>query len=157
MGKRRDAEEVGIRSIHHELPASITQPQLEALIATLGDDPGVHGILVQLPLPDGLDSDAIIEQIDPAKDVDGLDPFNLGLLVLNRPGLRPCTPSGVMRLLEHYSLDTAGRRAVVRLAGRCWWTPTRSDAGARGVRGRDRHPFTEPPISLPSPGKPTSW
>jgi methylenetetrahydrofolate dehydrogenase (NADP+)/methenyltetrahydrofolate cyclohydrolase len=132
-GKRRDAEEVGIRSIHHELPAGITQPQLEGLIATLGDDPGVHGILVQLPLPDGLDSDAIIEQIDPAKDVDGLHPFNLGLLVLNRPGLRPCTPSGVMRLLEHYSLDTAGRRAVVvgrsLLVGR----PLALMLGARGV------------------------
>lgn len=112
-GKRRDAEEVGIRSIHHELSANASQHELEGLIATLNTDDSVDGILVQLPLPDGLDSERIVEQIDPLKDVDGLHPHNLGLLVLDRPGLRPCTPSGIMRILDHYEIATTGARAVV--------------------------------------------
>lgn len=112
-GKRRDAEEVGIRSIHHELPADVAQGDLFDLIATLNADAGVDGILVQLPLPAGLDGEATVERIDPRKDVDGLHPFNLGQLVLDRPGLRPCTPSGVMRMLDHYGVETSGRRAVV--------------------------------------------
>jgi methylenetetrahydrofolate dehydrogenase (NADP+)/methenyltetrahydrofolate cyclohydrolase len=112
-GKRQDAEQVGIRSIHQEHGAGITQAALDEVIAELNADADVDGILVQLPLPGDLDGEAIVERIDPAKDVDGLHPFNLGLLVLGRPGLRPCTPSGVMRLLDHYGVETAGRRAVV--------------------------------------------
>ncbi|HEX6947536.1 MAG TPA: bifunctional methylenetetrahydrofolate dehydrogenase/methenyltetrahydrofolate cyclohydrolase FolD [Acidimicrobiia bacterium] len=112
-GKRRDAAEVGFASFHHELPATTTQAELEALIDDLNVDPQVDGILVQLPLPDGLDSEAVVERISPAKDVDGLHPFNLGLLVLGRQGLRPCTPSGVVRILEHYGIPIAGRRAVI--------------------------------------------
>lgn len=112
-GKRRDAEKVGIRSIHHELPADIGQAALESLVDELNADPEVDGILVQLPLPPRLDTEAIVESIDPAKDVDGLHPFNLGRLVLGHPGLRPCTPSGVMRLLEHYEIPVAGARAVI--------------------------------------------
>jgi methylenetetrahydrofolate dehydrogenase (NADP+) / methenyltetrahydrofolate cyclohydrolase len=111
--KRRDAEQVGMTSIHHELPASAGQDEVEDLVATLNADPEVDGILVQLPLPAGLDSEAVTERIDPAKDVDGLHPFNLGLLVLNRPGLRPCTPSGVIRMLEYHELPISGIRAVV--------------------------------------------
>ena len=112
-GKRRDAEQVGIRSIHQEHDMTITQGALGEVVAELNADADVDGILVQLPLPVGLDGEAIVEMIDPTKDVDGLHPFNLGLLVLGRPGLRPCTPSGVMRLLDHYEVETAGRRAVV--------------------------------------------
>jgi methylenetetrahydrofolate dehydrogenase (NADP+) / methenyltetrahydrofolate cyclohydrolase len=112
-GKRRDAEEVGIKSIHRELDASINQEDLVSLIESFNDDGEVDGILVQLPLPDGLDSETAVEVIDPAKDVDGLHPFSLGKLMLGRPGLRPCTPSGVMRILDHYDIDTAGTRAVI--------------------------------------------
>ena len=112
-GKIRDADEVGIRSIYHELPATVSQPDLTALIGDLNDDPEVDGVLVQLPLPGELDGEAAVETIDPAKDVDGLHPFNLGLLVLGRPGLRPCTPSGVMRLLDHFGVPTDGARAVI--------------------------------------------
>ena len=112
-GKRRDAEEVGIKSIHHELPASVSQDDLFGLIATLNGDETVDGILVQLPLPGDLDGEATVESIDPAKDVDGLHPFNLGMLVLGRPGLRPCTPSGVMRILDHYGIATEGASVVI--------------------------------------------
>ena len=112
-GKRRDAEEVGIRSFHHELPADMAQSDLIDLIRSLNEDDAVDGILVQLPLPGDLHSEGAVEAISPAKDVDGLHPFSLGMLVLGRPGLRPCTPSGVMRILEHYGISTAGARAVV--------------------------------------------
>jgi methylenetetrahydrofolate dehydrogenase (NADP+) / methenyltetrahydrofolate cyclohydrolase len=112
-GKRSDAEEVGIQSFHHELSADIAQEDLEVVIAALNADHAVDGILVQLPLPDGLDSERIVSSIDPAKDVDGLHPYNLGLLVLGRPGLRPCTPSGIMRMLEDNGVGVAGKTAVV--------------------------------------------
>jgi methylenetetrahydrofolate dehydrogenase (NADP+)/methenyltetrahydrofolate cyclohydrolase len=112
-GKRKDAGEVGIRSIHHELSADTGQRELMTLIDELNADPEVDGILVQLPLPDHLDTQAVVERVDPTKDVDGLHPVSLGNLVLGRPGLRPCTPSGVMRLLDHYGVETSGRRAVV--------------------------------------------
>ncbi|HEY6629618.1 MAG TPA: bifunctional methylenetetrahydrofolate dehydrogenase/methenyltetrahydrofolate cyclohydrolase FolD [Acidimicrobiia bacterium] len=112
-GKRSDAAEVGIVSMHHELPTDVSQGDLEDLIEQLNADEAVDGILVQLPLPGDLDSERIVERIVPAKDVDGLHPHNLGLLVLDRPGLRPCTPSGIMRILAHYGLPVSGARAVV--------------------------------------------
>jgi methylenetetrahydrofolate dehydrogenase (NADP+)/methenyltetrahydrofolate cyclohydrolase len=112
-GKRSDAEEVGIRSIHHELPGDVPQADLETLIEELNDDDDVDGILVQLPLPGGLDGERVVATIDPAKDVDGLHPYNMGLLVLGRPGLRPCTPSGVMRMFEDNGVIVAGKTAVV--------------------------------------------
>lgn len=112
-GKRRDAAEVGIHSVHHELSGDTSQSELLAVIEELNLDEAVDGVLVQLPLPAGIDSQMIVETIDPAKDVDGLHPFNLGLLVLDRPGLRPCTPGGIMRILDHYGITTAGSRAVV--------------------------------------------
>ncbi len=112
-GKRRDAEEVGMVSVHHGLPASISQREIEALIDSLNNDPAVDGILVQLPLPGDLDGESAVRAIDPSKDADGLHPFNLGLLVLDQPGPRPCTPSGVMRILDHYGISVAGARAVV--------------------------------------------
>jgi methylenetetrahydrofolate dehydrogenase (NADP+) / methenyltetrahydrofolate cyclohydrolase len=112
-GKRSDAAEVGIQSFHHELSADISQGELESVIGGLNADDGVDGILVQLPLPEGLDSERIVSSIDPAKDVDGLHPHNLGLLLLGRPGLRPCTPSGIMRMLEDNGVGVAGKTAVV--------------------------------------------
>lgn len=112
-GKRRDAEEVGIRSIHHEVRSEVGEAELMDLIDRLSADDEVDGILVQLPLPPHLDGEEVVARIDPAKDVDGLHPFNLGRLVLGRPGLRPCTPSGVMRILAHYDIDVAGKRAVI--------------------------------------------
>jgi methylenetetrahydrofolate dehydrogenase (NADP+)/methenyltetrahydrofolate cyclohydrolase len=112
-GKLRDALEVGMRSIHHQLAADTSQGQLEDLIDRLNADPAVDAILVQLPLPKGLNSQRVVERIHPDKDADGLHPRNLGLLLLERPGVRPCTPSGVLRLLFHYQIPTAGARAVV--------------------------------------------
>jgi methylenetetrahydrofolate dehydrogenase (NADP+)/methenyltetrahydrofolate cyclohydrolase len=112
-GKRNDAAQVGIESFHHELPEDVSQAEIESLIDDLNADDDVDGILVQLPLPEGLDSEAAVERIDPAKDVDGLHPFNLGLLVLGRDGLTPCTPTGIMRVLDHYGIPTTGKRAVV--------------------------------------------
>jgi methylenetetrahydrofolate dehydrogenase (NADP+) / methenyltetrahydrofolate cyclohydrolase len=112
-GKRRDAEEVGMVPIHHHLPASIPQKELEGLIESLNNDPAVDGILVQLPLPGDLNGESAVRAIDPSKDADGLHPFNLGLLVLDQPGPRPCTPSGVMRILDHYGISVAGATAVV--------------------------------------------
>ena len=132
-GKRSDAEQVGMRSIHHELPDTTTQEVLLDLIETLNSDDDVDGILVQLPLPGNLDAEAVVEAIDPAKDVDGLHPASLGRLVLDRPGLRPCTPTGVMRILDHYGIEVAGRRAVIvgrsMLVGR----PLALILSARGV------------------------
>lgn len=112
-GKRRDAEQVGIASIHHELPATTPQDELLELIDTLNADEDVDGILVQLPLPGDLNGETTVERIDPAKDVDGLHPWSLGKLVLGQPGLRPCTPSGVMRILDHYGIETEGARTVI--------------------------------------------
>jgi len=112
-GKRRDAGEVGINSIHHEVEASVSQQELIELVESLNADDSVDGILVQLPLPGDLDGEVTVEAIDPAKDVDGLHPFSLGKLMLGRPGLRPCTPSGVLRILDHYGIETAGARAVI--------------------------------------------
>ncbi|HXV71383.1 MAG TPA: bifunctional methylenetetrahydrofolate dehydrogenase/methenyltetrahydrofolate cyclohydrolase FolD [Acidimicrobiia bacterium] len=112
-GKRRDAHQVGIASIHHELPATTPQDELLELIDTLNADEDVDGILVQLPLPGDLNGETTVERIDPAKDVDGLHPFSLGKLVLGQPGLRPCTPSGVMRILDHYGIETEGARTVI--------------------------------------------
>ncbi len=112
-GKRSDAEEVGIFSLHYEMDASVSQTELGDLIAALNVDDRVDGILVQLPLPSGLDPEQAVVAIDPAKDVDGLHPHNLGLLLLDRPGLRPCTPCGILRILEHHDIAVSGRSAVV--------------------------------------------
>jgi len=111
--KRRIAGKVGITSIHNEVPADVTQDDLEALVSRLNADTAVDGIIVQLPLPDHLDEQRITSLIDPGKDVDGLHPYNLGLLALERPRLVPCTPQGVMRILDHYGIETSGARAVI--------------------------------------------
>lgn len=111
--KRRACEEVGIRSFGHDLPADTSQDALLALIDSLNGDPAVDGILLQLPLPAPIRPEVVLERIDPAKDVDGFHPYNIGRLAQRLPGLRPCTPRGIMRLLEHYALPVRGRNAVV--------------------------------------------
>ncbi len=112
-GKRRDSEEVGFRSVEHHLPASTSESELLALVARLNADPLVHGILVQLPLPKGIDGRAVLEAIDPRKDADGFHPCNVGALSIGIPGPRPCTPAGIMRLLREVGCDPKGKRALV--------------------------------------------
>jgi len=111
--KHRACEAVGIESFAHRLPGNVPLDSLLELVAQLGNDAAVHGILVQLPLPAGLDSDRVLRAIPPAKDVDGLHPVNQGLLMTGRPGLRPCTPLGVMRLLDEVGAELRGATAVV--------------------------------------------
>jgi len=111
--KRRTTEEVGMRSIHHGPEASIRQEELLDLVRELGEDDEVDGILVQLPLPAHLDSDAVVQALNPEKDVDGLTPVNAGLLAHGTPGLVPCTPAGVMELLAHEGVELEGAEAVV--------------------------------------------
>lgn len=116
-GKHRDCAEVGIASIRCDLPADTTQAELDAVIDELNADPTVTGYIVQLPLPGQLDTDAVLERIDPAKDADGLHPVNLGRLLLNvnRPigTPLPCTPRGVIELVRRNGLDWAGKHVVV--------------------------------------------
>ncbi len=111
--KRKSSEESGITSFAHDLPAATTEAQLLALVHALNLDQRVDGILVQLPLPEGIDASRVIEAIDPAKDVDGLHPVNVGLLAQKRPRLRPCTPYGVMTLAAEYGITMRGLRATV--------------------------------------------
>ncbi len=111
--KRRACARVGMDSRHLPLPGDTTQAQLEALIDELNADPKVHGILVQLPLPARMDSDTVLDRIDPHKDVDGFHPSNVGLLALKKARFVPCTPSGVMRLLEESGIDPKGKMATV--------------------------------------------
>jgi methylenetetrahydrofolate dehydrogenase (NADP+)/methenyltetrahydrofolate cyclohydrolase len=111
--KRKACVECGIASFAHDLPDTTSRAELLALIERLNRDDAVDGILLQLPLPKGLDSTEIMDTIDPAKDVDGFHPTNTGLLAQKRPGLRPCTPWGVMQLLKDAAIDVTGLRAVV--------------------------------------------
>jgi methylenetetrahydrofolate dehydrogenase (NADP+)/methenyltetrahydrofolate cyclohydrolase len=111
--KRRACEEAGLHSIAHDLPASTSESELLQLLQRLNADPAIDGILVQLPLPPQIRSRAVIEAIDPAKDVDGFHPYNLGRLAQREPLLRPCTPYGVMRMLSQLELPVRGLEAVV--------------------------------------------
>lgn len=111
--KRRDCEQVGIHSVLHRLPEATTQAELLSLVEQLNADPEVHGILVQLPLPPAIDAAAILEAVDPAKDVDAFHPENVGRLVQGRPRFRPCTPAGIQQLLLRRNIPTAGQHAVI--------------------------------------------
>ncbi|MEM7435848.1 MAG: bifunctional methylenetetrahydrofolate dehydrogenase/methenyltetrahydrofolate cyclohydrolase FolD [Myxococcota bacterium] len=111
--KERAATKAAIAGEVHRLPAETSEADLLALVGKLNAADDIDGILVQLPLPDHLDDQTIVDAIDPAKDVDGLHPFNAGLLVVGRSGLRPCTPSGCMRMLAHIGCDPKGKRALV--------------------------------------------
>ncbi len=111
--KRRRAAEIGINSVHHSLDTSATQDEVVRLIRRLNADTEVDGILLQLPLPTGLDDQSTTLQIHPSKDVDGLHPTNLGMILLDRPTLAPCTPSGCLRILDHYRIPVRGSNVVV--------------------------------------------
>ncbi|MCL2881521.1 MAG: bifunctional methylenetetrahydrofolate dehydrogenase/methenyltetrahydrofolate cyclohydrolase FolD [Coriobacteriia bacterium] len=111
--KARDCEQVGIIARDHHLSADVSQEHLDALIDELNADAQVNGILVQMPLPVGLDEEEVVERIDPAKDVDGFHPVSLGRLLRGLPGMRPCTPAGVMALLDQYGIELEGKHAVV--------------------------------------------
>ncbi|MBF0371020.1 MAG: bifunctional methylenetetrahydrofolate dehydrogenase/methenyltetrahydrofolate cyclohydrolase FolD [Magnetococcales bacterium] len=111
--KNRACAEAGVASFSHDLPEDTTERDLLALIAKLNNDPMVHGILVQLPLPDQIREKRIIEAISPEKDADGFHPFNVGLLATGSPGFMPCTPWGIMALLQVAGVDPSGKHAVV--------------------------------------------
>jgi methylenetetrahydrofolate dehydrogenase (NADP+)/methenyltetrahydrofolate cyclohydrolase len=111
--KLKTAELVGIRTRNLELPGTATQADVEARVAELNRDPAVHGILCQLPLPEHLDADAVVQRIEPLKDVDGLTAANMGQLALGMPRFIPCTPAGILAILRHYDLPVAGKIAVV--------------------------------------------
>lgn len=111
--KVKACEEVGIHSEHHALPATISQSVLLELITSLNLRPDVHGILIQMPLPKGIDESAILEEVDPAKDVDGFHPQNVGKLAMGRPNFIPCTPAGIMELFKRNDIETRGADACV--------------------------------------------
>jgi methylenetetrahydrofolate dehydrogenase (NADP+) / methenyltetrahydrofolate cyclohydrolase len=111
--KRRSSLEAGIESFAHDLPANAGEAQILALVEALNRDARVDGILVQLPLPAGVDTNRVMDAVDPAKDVDGFHPVNTGLLAQKRPRLRPCTPYGVIRLAQEYGIALTGARATV--------------------------------------------
>ncbi|MFO0335753.1 MAG: bifunctional methylenetetrahydrofolate dehydrogenase/methenyltetrahydrofolate cyclohydrolase FolD [Pseudomonadota bacterium] len=111
--KRLACEATGIVSVAHDLPQSTTEIELVSLIDRLNADPGIDGILVQLPLPEHIRPSAILERIDPAKDVDGFHPYNVGRLALRIPLIRPCTPYGIVKMLDAIGLSPRGRHAVI--------------------------------------------
>ncbi len=111
--KRKGCEEAGVRSFAHDLPGTTSQTELLALIDCLNADPSIDGILVQLPLPEHIDTETVVERIRPDKDVDGFHPYNIGRLAIRMPLLRSCTPYGVMTLLRHTGETFYGHEAVV--------------------------------------------
>ena len=112
-GKHRDCAQVGITSIARELPATASQAEIEAIVDELNADPTCTGFIVQLPLPPGIDSGAVLQLLDPAKDADGLHPTSLGRLVLGEPGPLPCTPRAIVTLLRAYGIELAGAEVTV--------------------------------------------
>ncbi len=111
--KAKACEEVGVTSFVHRLPATATERRVLNLVRKLNEDPRVHGILVQSPLPKQIDEAKIVDTIDPAKDADGFHPVNVGRLLIGKPGPKPCTPRGVQVLLERYRFDPAGKHVVI--------------------------------------------
>ena len=111
--KEKACADAGIETVSYRKPADMPQKELEAFIASLNADPDIDGILLQLPLPAGLDARPCLEAISPEKDVDGLTAVNQGRVAMNVPGLRPCTPAGILAILDHYGISVSGKRAVV--------------------------------------------
>lgn len=111
--KKRTCEALGMRSDLHQYPEDLSEEELLAKIEELNNDPEIHGILVQLPLPEHIDEFKVILAIDPSKDVDGFHPISVGNMVIGKEAFLPCTPHGIMKLLEHYGIDPAGKHAVV--------------------------------------------
>jgi len=140
--KRKDCEEVGFRSTAHDLSADTSQADLLALIDQLNDDPQIDGILVQLPLPKHLDASQLLERIRPDKDVDGFHPYNIGRLAQRMPLLRPCTPKGIMALLESTGVDLHGLNAVVVGASNIVGRPMALELLLAGCTTTVTHRFT---------------
>ena len=141
--KRRGCEEVGIKSIIHQLPDDTTETSLIKLIEQLNQDTSVHGILLQLPLPDHIDSDFVQEHILPAKDVDGFHPCNIGRLSMRRPALRACTPYGIMKMLDHINVSLLGMDAVVVGASNIVGRPMSLELLLAGCTVTTCHRFTK--------------
>ncbi len=111
--KNKTCQKLGFKSFEHHLPENTSESELLALVKSLNDNEEVNGILVQLPLPDQIDSEKILEAIDPAKDVDGFHPINVGWMMVGNAPLTPCTPTGIIELLDHYQVGIEGKHAVV--------------------------------------------
>ena len=141
--KRKDCEEVGFLSQAYDLPANTSQDELMALIDRLNDDPSIDGILVQLPLPEHLDASLLLERIRPDKDVDGFHPYNIGRLAQRMPLLRPCTPKGIMTLLESTGVDLYGMHAVVVGASNIVGRPMAMELLLAGCTVTVTHRFTK--------------
>jgi methylenetetrahydrofolate dehydrogenase (NADP+)/methenyltetrahydrofolate cyclohydrolase len=141
--KRKACEEVGFVSRSYDLPPSTTQDELFNLIDELNNDNAIDGILVQLPLPAGLDANLIIEHINPLKDVDGFHPNNVGKLALRQPGLRPCTPKGIMTLIASTGIDPHGLEAVVVGASNIVGRPMTLELLLAGCTVTTTHRFTK--------------
>ncbi|WP_369985967.1 bifunctional methylenetetrahydrofolate dehydrogenase/methenyltetrahydrofolate cyclohydrolase FolD [Thalassolituus sp.] len=141
--KRKDCEQVGINSKAFDLPATTSQQELMDLIDSLNKDSEIDGILVQLPLPEGLNSDEILERIDPSKDVDGFHPFNVGRLAQRMPVLRPCTPAGVIDLLDGTGQDITGMHAVIVGASNIVGRPMGLELLLKGCTVTTCHRFTK--------------
>ncbi|QNI02976.1 bifunctional methylenetetrahydrofolate dehydrogenase/methenyltetrahydrofolate cyclohydrolase FolD [Halomonas sp. SH5A2] len=141
--KHRACEQAGILSFQHALPSNTSQQTLEALVDQLNDDPAIDGILVQLPLPDPLDAEPILERIRPDKDVDGFHPFNIGRLAQRMPALRPCTPKGIMTLLEQSDVKVRGLDATVVGASNIVGRPMALELMLAGATTTVCHRFTK--------------
>jgi len=141
--KTNACDKVGFKSEAHTLPSTTTQAELETLIDNYNDDPSIDGILVQLPLPDHLDSDSLLERIKPDKDVDGFHPFNLGRLAQRLPLLRPCTPKGIMTLLESTGQTIQGKDAVIVGASNIVGRPMGLELLLAGCTVTTTHRFTK--------------
>lgn len=141
--KRKACEEAGILSLSYDLPADTSQEALESLIDELNENPTVDGILVQLPLPEHLDADPILVKIRPDKDVDGFHPFNIGRLVQRRPELRPCTPAGIITLLDSVNTPYKGQHAVIVGASNIVGRPMAMELLLKGATITVAHRFTK--------------
>lgn len=141
--KRKACEEVGFISRSYDLPASTTEPELLALIDKLNSNSEIDGILVQLPLPAGIDNVKVLERIHPDKDVDGFHPYNVGRLCQRAPKLRPCTPRGIVTMLERYNIDTYGLNAVVIGASNIVGRPMSMELLLAGCTTTVTHRFTK--------------
>ncbi|MEQ9720469.1 bifunctional methylenetetrahydrofolate dehydrogenase/methenyltetrahydrofolate cyclohydrolase FolD [Yersinia alsatica] len=141
--KRKACEEVGFVSRSYDLPMTTTEAELLALIDSLNDDGEIDGILVQLPLPAGIDNVKVLERIHPDKDVDGFHPYNVGRLCQRAPKLRPCTPRGIVTLLERYEIPTYGLNAVVVGASNIVGRPMSLELLLAGCTTTVTHRFTK--------------
>ncbi|WP_373948366.1 bifunctional methylenetetrahydrofolate dehydrogenase/methenyltetrahydrofolate cyclohydrolase FolD [Vibrio pomeroyi] len=141
--KRKACEEVGFVSKSYDLPATATEDELLTLVDQLNQDPEIDGILVQLPLPAGIDSTHVLERITPEKDVDGFHPYNVGRLAQRMPKLRSCTPKGIITLLDRYNIDLRGKHAVVVGASNIVGRPMTLELLLAGCTTTTCHRFTK--------------